>query len=77
MGKYLQTYTVCKDWNSQQRTVFSISILRDAKVNQKEKTKKQTKKTSSNRNPPSSTLLWLEKKTSYQTQKTIHGNCRK
>lgn len=44
MGKYLQTYTVCKDWNSQQRTVFSISILRDAKVNQKEKTKKQTKK---------------------------------
>ena len=37
MGKYLQTYTVCKDWNSQQRTVFSISILRDAKVNQKER----------------------------------------
>lgn len=33
MGKYLQTYTVRKDWNSQQRTVFSTSILRDAKVN--------------------------------------------
>ena len=41
MGKYLQTYTVCKDWNSQQRTVFSISILRDAKVNQKERKKKK------------------------------------
>ena len=59
MGKYLQTYTVCKEWNSQERTVYSISILRDAKAQLKRK-KTKTKNFSSNRNPPSSTLLRQE-----------------
>lgn len=59
MDKYLQTYTVCKEWNSQERTVYSISILRDAKAQLKRKTTK-TKNFSSNRNPPSSTLLRQE-----------------